>query len=43
MVSAFAELGALQSHAVDTAGRTVEEVLSIAQQALTEGRFRLGW
>jgi predicted kinase len=43
MVAAFAELGALQSHAVDTAGRTLEEVLLVARQGLAEGRFQLGW
>jgi cytidylate kinase len=43
MVYAFAELGVMQSHAVDTAGRTVEEVLSLVQQGLAEGRFRLVW
>jgi len=43
MASAFAELGALQTHAVDTAGRTVEEILSVVRQGLAEGRFRLGW
>lgn len=41
MVAAFAELGELRSHAVDTARRTLEEVLRIAQQGLAEGRFRL--
>ena len=41
MVAAFAELGELRAHAVDTAGRTPEEVLRIAQQGLAEGRFRL--
>ncbi len=43
MVSAFAELGALRGHAVDTAKRSAEEVLSIVQHGLVEGRFRLGW
>ena len=43
MVYAFADLGAIESHALDTAGRTVEEVLSLALQGLVEGRFRLGW
>jgi predicted kinase len=43
MAAAFAELGALQAHAVDTAGRTAEEVLAVARQGLAEGRFRLEW
>jgi len=43
MVSAFSELGTFQSHALDTAGRTVEEVLSLTRQGLADGRFRLGW
>jgi hypothetical protein len=43
MVSAFADLGAFRSHALDTSGRTVEEVFSLAQQGLADGRFRLGW
>lgn len=43
MVSAFSELGAFESHALDTAGRTVEEVFSLARQGLAEDRFRLGW
>ena len=43
MAAAFAELGTLQPHAVDTAGRSVEEVLSLVQQGLAGGRFRLAW
>jgi cytidylate kinase len=43
MVSAFADLGAFQSHALDTTGRTVEAVFSLAQQGLADGSYRLGW
>ncbi|MEE8509367.1 MAG: AAA family ATPase, partial [Myxococcota bacterium] len=43
MVSAFAELGALRDHAVDTEKRSAEEVLSIVERGLVEGRFGLGW
>lgn len=43
MVAAFAELGALHPHALDTTGRTPEEVLLLAQQGLAEGRYRLDW
>ena len=43
MVAAFADLGELRAHAIDTAGRTTEDVLALAQQGLAEGRFRLGW
>jgi hypothetical protein len=43
MVSALTDLGAFQAHAVDTVGRTVEEVLSVVQQGFAEDRFRLDW
>ena len=43
MVAAFADLGPLQSHALDTARRTADEVLALAAQGLADGRFRLGW
>ena len=43
MVSAFSELGALRDHAVDTEKRSAEEVLSIVERGLVEGRFGLGW
>jgi predicted kinase len=42
MAAAFAELGAWEVHALDTAGRAPEEVLRAAQEALAAGRFRLG-
>jgi predicted kinase len=41
MVAAFADLGSLQRHAVDTAGRSIAEVQAEAQLGLAEGRFRL--
>jgi cytidylate kinase len=43
MVSAFAELGVFQSHALDTGGQTVEAIFTLARQGLADGRFRLGW
>jgi predicted kinase len=42
-VSAFAELGALGAHAVDTTGRSPEEVLTAVGRGLEAGRFRLAW
>ena len=41
MVAAFADLGTLQRHALDTEGRTVAEVLTAAQRGLAGGTFRL--
>ena len=41
MVSAFADLGALQAHAINAAERSAEQVLAVAQQGLREGRFHL--
>jgi hypothetical protein len=41
MVAAFADLGALRAHALDTVLRTVEEVLTETQHGLESGRFRL--
>jgi len=43
MVSAFAQLGALRTHAIDTARRPPDQVLALAHQGLHEGRFQLGW
>jgi cytidylate kinase len=43
MVSAFAELGDLRVHALDTLDRSEAEVLSLAQRGLADGRFRLRW
>jgi len=43
MVSAFADLGAFQRHAVDTARRSAEEVAGVVRQGLEAGRFRLDW
>lgn len=43
MVSAFAEPGPYQAHAIETVGCTAEEVLAATLQGLAEGRFRLGW
>ena len=43
MASAFAEIGALRSHAIDTTQLSADEVLALAQQGLREDRFQLGW
>lgn len=43
MAAAFAELGEYAAHALETAGRSPEDVLAEAQQGLREGRFRLPW
>lgn len=43
MISAFSDLGPYRAHAIETLGCTAEEVLSVTQQGLAEGRFRLGW
>jgi len=41
MVAAFADLGPFAHHAVETHGRSPEEVLAAAREGLREGRFRL--
>lgn len=43
MVSAFADLGAFEGHAVDTARLSVEEVAALVRRGLERGRFRLDW
>jgi len=43
MVSAFADLGAFQDHAIDTTRRSADEVTAIVRRGLEEGRFRLDW
>jgi cytidylate kinase len=43
MVGAFAELGALRGHVVDTTGRTRDDVVAEVRRGLGEGRFALGW
>jgi cytidylate kinase len=43
MVAAFAELGALRPHAIDTMQLTPEQVLGLTEQGLLDRRFQLGW
>jgi len=43
MVAAFAELPAFHEHVIPTAALSPEQVLRVAEQGLTEGRFLLGW
>ena len=43
MVSEFAELGALNAHAIDTEDRSREQVLAEARLGLEAGRFQLPW
>lgn len=41
MVPAFASLGPLEAHAIETHGRSTAEVLTIAEEGLRTGRFLL--
>jgi predicted kinase len=41
MVRASTELGTLQSHAVDTADRSPDEIFEAVQRGLSEGQFHL--
>jgi predicted kinase len=41
MVAAFAELSAFHEHVIPTAASSPEQVLRVAEQGLSEGRFRL--
>jgi len=43
MVGAFAELGALRPHAIDTIELTPDQVLRLTEQGLVDRRFQLGW
>lgn len=43
MVAAFRELGEWEAHAVETEGRGPEEVLRLAREGLSAGRFLAGW
>lgn len=43
MVGAFAELGTLRPHAIDTMELTPDQVLQLAEQGLVDRRFQLGW
>jgi cytidylate kinase len=43
MAAAFADLGALASHTIDTASRSADEVLHVAQARLSAGQFVLHW
>jgi len=43
MVAAFAELHAFHAHLVDTAGLSPAQVLQVAEQGLSQGRFLLSW
>jgi predicted kinase len=41
MVAAFAELPDLEAHLVQTAGLSPDQVFQVAEQGLSQGRFRL--
>jgi predicted kinase len=43
MAAAFAALPSFQAHVIPTAGASPDQVLRVAEQGLSEGRFLLSW